>query len=198
MPVLSHASFLFWRHPNVTRSELVLLFSGTSVWVILCKSASFGFDAPSEIVAGIVANLAALFLLEIASLVAVFVNRNEEPVAANSYKIAKTFAVIWFFSLFAFSINCFPDLRWFDRINSSTVVSCIHTGLAVLVVLAISFREYRECANDELRLAKISIAVGAAACFLTNVVAFKTLILEPETHYWIIDNNESLIRALGM
>ena len=98
--MLSHASFLFWKHPKVTRSELVLLFSGTSIWVILCKSAIFGFDGPSEIVAGIVANLTALFLLEIASLVAVFVNRNEEPVADNSYKIAKTFAVIWFFSLF--------------------------------------------------------------------------------------------------
>lgn len=192
---LASTSILYWRQPRVRFTEVSLLLVSNGALLVLCKSASFGFD---DLAVGVITTLIAFFLQHIAS-VASLLRENIENLQTEAPKLAKTIAVVWLVSLTLFLPNSIPGLRWFGIINSYIAIAFLHSLAAVALVTHYSVCQLRNggVGEEELERGRREAYKWAVFFVVFNTVLFQQFVLFPGTHFWILDNYENLKALVG-
>lgn len=191
---LASISVLYWRQPKVSFAQVSLLIASNGVLLVMCKSASFGFD---DLAVGVITTLIAFFLQYIAS-VASLLRGSNGGIQAEAPKLAKAMAIVWLVSLTLFLPNSIPALRWFGVIDSYIVIAFLHSVAAVALVTHYSLRQLKASAvsRDEMAMEKRSAYKWAAFFLLVNTILFQIFVLDSDTHYWVLDNYEYLKNSI--
>lgn len=180
---------LYWRQPTVSFPHISFLLAGNSILLVLGKSASFGFADPG---AAIVTAFVAFFAQYLAAT-ACLLRRTDSSLQVDAPKLAKVVVVLWLLSLVLFAPNAIPGARWFDAIDSYWAIAAIHSGAAL------AFLTYYSAIRASRGVKAITLQVFAAQSvgwivfyFFLNTALFYLFILDPTTHFWILDNYDAL------
>ncbi len=181
---LKDTSILYWRQRNASFREVILLLVSNGALLVLCRSATFGFD---ELTVSLITYFFALILQYIAAI-ASWLRKSKENILIEAPKLAKAIAVVWLVSLILFLPNSIPTLRWFGIIYSSWIIAFLHSAIAVALVTRYSHHRLKASAVNGNEVTKEwHHAYKWVAFFLVvNTVLFNLFVLDIHTYDWIL------------
>tara|TARA_R110002072_G_scaffold136124_2_gene278196 strand:- start:176611 stop:177213 length:603 start_codon:yes stop_codon:yes gene_type:complete len=185
---LADTNVQYWTQPPGSFLQISVLLGSNSFLLILCRSASFGFESVS---ASIVMALATL-LIQYLAAVAVMLRPGAGSLLREAPKLAQTMAVVWLLSLVLFVPNALPGLRWFD-IQPPLVIAVFHSVLAIMVIAIYSRRHLADKGDSQSPVIFLLKSLPWILFLtLSNAVLFYLFVLHADTHYWLLENLENL------
>ena len=190
LQALENTSVFYWLQPKVSFGEVSFLLVSNGLLLVLCRSASFGFG---ETIVDVIIIFIAL-LLQYLAAIASLIRGGKGGIKNEAPKLAKAMAVVWLVSLVLFLPNSIPALRWFGIINSSWVISFLHSAFAVALVAYYSLHPLKasDFGGYEMTMGKYSLYKWTSFLVLVNTILFNLFVLDDGTHFWILDNYNDL------